>query len=146
RGEVIWQKAAGANGNCAWGSWQSASNPTLRDIHEYILVFSKGKFSRKKKGENTISRDEFLEYTKSVWSFPPESAKKVGHPAPFPIELPYRCIQLYTFKDEIVLDPFGGLASTAIAAVKAGRHYICYDVNEDYVEKSQSRIESFLSS
>ncbi len=142
RGEIIWQKAAGANGNCAWGSWQSASNPTLRDIHEYILVFSKGKFSRSKK-DNTITREEFLEYTKSIWSFPPESAKKVGHPAPFPVELPYRCIQLYTFKDEVILDPFGGLASTAVAAIKAGRHYICYDVNAAYIEKAQRRVTSF---
>ncbi len=140
RGEIIWQKAAGANGNCAWGSWQSASNPTLRDIHEYILIFSKSKFSRQKKGENTISRDEFLEYTKSIWNFPPESAKKVGHPAPFPIELPYRCIQLYTFKNEVVLDPFGGLASTAVAAKKAGRHYVCFDINSDYVERARQRL------
>jgi len=142
RGEIIWQKAAGANGNCAWGSWQSASNPTLRDIHEYILVFSKGKFSRTKKSQDTISRDEFLEYTKSVWSFPPVSAKKVGHPAPFPVELPYRCIQLYTFKDEVVLDPFGGLASTALAAIKAGRHYVCFDVNNEYVEKARIRVDA----
>lgn len=140
RGEIIWQKAAGANGNCAWGSWQSASNPTLRDIHEYILIFSKSKFSRQKKGENTISREEFLEYTKSIWNFPPESAKKVGHPAPFPIELPYRCIQLYTFKNEVVLDPFGGLASTAVAAKKAGRHYVCFDINSDYVKRAQQRL------
>jgi DNA modification methylase len=140
RGEIIWQKAAGANGNCAWGSWQSASNPTLRDLHEYILVFSKSKFSRKKRGENTISRDEFLEYTKSIWSFPPESAKKIGHPAPFPVELPYRCIQLYTFKYEVVLDPFGGLASTAVAAIKAGRHYVCFDINSAYVERAQQRL------
>jgi DNA modification methylase len=144
RGEIIWQKAAGANGNCAWGSWQSASNPTLRDIHEYILVFSKGKFSRSKKGDNTITRDEFLEYTKSIWSFPPESAKKVGHPAPFPIELPYRCIQLYTFKGEVVLDPFGGLASTAVAAIKAGRHFVCFDVNGEYIERAQKRLKSFF--
>jgi DNA modification methylase len=142
RGEIIWQKAAGANGNCAWGSWQSASNPTLRDTHEYILIFSKGKFGRKKTREDTISKDEFLEYTKSIWNFPPESAKKIGHPAPFPVELPYRCIQLYTFRDEVVLDPFGGLASTAMAAKKAGRHYICYEVNEEYVEKAKKRVTS----
>jgi DNA modification methylase len=143
RGEIIWQKALGANGNCAWGSWQSASNPTLRDIHEYILVFSKDKFSRSKKGENTISRDEFLEYTKSIWSFRPESAKKVGHPAPFPVELPYRCIQLYTFKGDVVLDPFGGVASTAIAAIKSGRHFVCFDVNSEYVRKANKRVDEF---
>ena len=140
RGEIIWQKAAGASGSCAWGSWKSASNPTLRDIHEYILVFSKGKFSRKKTSEDTISRDEFLDCTMSVWAFPPESAKKVGHPAPFPVELPYRCIQLYTFKNDVVLDPFGGLASTAVAAKKTERHYICFDINNEYVEKAKKRL------
>jgi DNA modification methylase len=142
RGEVIWDKGAGAGVSTAWGSWLSASNPTLRDVHEYIIIFSKGKFSRKKKGrENTISRDEFLEYTKSIWSFLPESAKKVGHPAPFPIELPYRCIQLYTFKGEVVLDPFCGVGTTAIAAMKCGRHFIGLDKDPSYVEKARARIK-----
>ncbi|MHA1360667.1 MAG: DNA-methyltransferase, partial [Candidatus Helarchaeota archaeon] len=114
RGEIIWDKGAGAGVSTAWGSWLSASNPTLRDIHEYIIIFSKGKFSRKKKEkENSIKRNEFLEYTKSIWSISPESAKKVGHPAPFPVELPYRCIQLYTFKGEVILDPFCGVGTTA---------------------------------
>ena len=94
RGEIIWNKGAGAGVSTAWGSWCSASNPTLRDVHEYILVFSKGKFSRNGKNkESTISKEEFLEFTKSIWTFQPESATRVGHPAPFPVELPYRCIQ-----------------------------------------------------
>jgi len=85
RGEIIWKKANGANGSCAWGSYMSASNPTIRDLHEYILVFSKGRFDRvRKKGENTISAEEFMRATLSVWDIPPESAKRVGHPAPFP--------------------------------------------------------------
>ncbi|MEM3916628.1 MAG: site-specific DNA-methyltransferase [Candidatus Nitrosocaldus sp.] len=146
RGEVIWNKGAGAGVSTAWGSWCSPSNPTLRDVHEYILIFSKGKFSRNGKGkEPTITRDEFLEYTKSVWEFPPESAKRVGHPAPFPIELPYRCIQLYTFKGEVVLDPFCGVGTTCIAAIKAGRHYIGIDINHEYVEKANRRISEFLT-
>ncbi|MEM4145221.1 MAG: site-specific DNA-methyltransferase [Candidatus Nitrosocaldus sp.] len=146
RGEVIWNKGAGAGVSTAWGSWCSPSNPTLRDVHEYILIFSKGKFSRNGKGkEPTITRDEFLEYTKSVWEFPPESAKRVGHPAPFPIELPYRCIQLYTFKGEVVLDPFCGVGTTCIAAIKAGRHYIGIDINPEYVEKANRRISEFLT-
>jgi len=146
RGEVIWDKGAGAGTSTAWGSWQSAANPTLRDTHEYILVFSKGKLSRNGKGkESTITRDEFLEFTKSVWTFPPESAKAVGHPAPFPVELPYRCIQLYTFKGEVVLDPFCGVATTAIAALKTGRHFVCLDNNPEYVEKARNRIREFLT-
>jgi site-specific DNA-methyltransferase (adenine-specific) len=90
RGEVIWNKASSASPSTAWGSWQSASNPTLRDIHEYILVFSTGTFRRENMNKkNSISPAEFLEFTKSVWTFPAEPAKKVGHPAPFPVELPY---------------------------------------------------------
>jgi len=142
RGEIIWDKAATASTSTAWGSWQSASNPTLRDTHEYILVFSKGTFKRPKvEGrENTISKEEFLEYTKSVWGFASESAKKVGHPAPFPIELPYRLIQLYTYSDEVVLDPFMGSGQTALAALKTGRHYVGYETNEEYLKLAKERI------
>ncbi|MBM3124833.1 MAG: site-specific DNA-methyltransferase [Chloroflexi bacterium] len=142
RGEVIWDKAASASSSTAWGSWQSASNPTLRDVHEYILVFSKGNFRREKSGprRDTIAREEFLEFTKSVWTFLAESAKKIGHPAPFPLELPYRCIQLYTFSDEVVLDPFMGSGQTALAALKSGRHFIGYELNEEYLELARRRI------
>jgi len=144
RGEVIWNKAASASSSTAWGSWQSASNPTLRDVHEYILVFSKGNFGRDKSEvrKDTITKEEFLEFTKSVWDFPTESAKKIGHPAPFPMELPYRCIQLYTFSNEIVLDPFMGSGQTALAALKAGRHFVGYELNEEYVKLSRNRIET----
>lgn len=146
RGEVIWDKEAGAGVSTAWGSWCSASNPILRDTHEYVLIFSKGKFNRNGKNkESTITKEEFLEYTKSVWSFQPESAEKVGHPAPFPVELPYRCIQLYTFKGEVVLDPFCGVGTTCIAAIKTGRHFIGIDINPEYVKKAKRRINEFLA-
>ena len=146
RGEIIWDKGASASPSTAWGSWQSAKNPVLRDVHEYIMVFSKDTFSRGslKSSESTISKEEFLEFTKSVWSFPAVSARKVGHPAPFPVELPYRCIQLYTFKGDVVLDPFMGSGQTAIAAIKTGRHYVGYDVSEEYVESAQKRIKEVL--
>lgn len=141
RGEVIWSKEASSSPSTAWGSWRSASNPTLRDTHEYILVFSKGSFSRDKSDkESTVTRDEFLEFTKSVWRFDAEPARKVGHPAPFPVELPYRCIQLYTFKGDVVLDPFMGSGQTAIAALRAGRHFVGYETNVDYVKLSERRI------
>lgn len=145
RGEIIWNKAASAAGSTAWGSWKSPANPTLRDVHEYILVFSKGNFSRKNPAgrESTISREEFLEYTKSVWTFPAESAKKVGHPAPFPVELPYRLIQLYTYAGEVVLDPFLGSGQTAIAALKTGRHYVGYEIDENYLSLADRRITEF---
>jgi len=142
RGEIIWDKGASASSSTAWGSWQSASNPTLRDTHEYILAFSKGNFHREKLDgkSDTISKEEFLEFTKSVWSFAAESAKRVGHPAPFPIELPYRLIQLYTYKDEIVLDPFMGSGQTALAALKAGRRYVGYETNAEYLNLAKKRI------
>jgi len=146
RGEIIWNKASSGSPSTAWGSWLSPRNPTLRDIHEYILVFSKGTFRRENpyKRKSTITRQEFLEFTKSVWTFAAEPATKVGHPAPFPVELPYRLIQLYTFEDEVVLDPFIGSGQAAIAALKSNRHYVGYDINEDYVKLAEKRIKEVL--
>lgn len=142
RGEIIWNKASSASPSTAWGSWLSASNPVLRDIHEYILVFSKDSFSRKSKGKkNTIKKEEFIECTKSVWTFPAVSAKSVGHPAPFPEELPHRLIQLYTFKDDVILDPFCGSGTACISALKDERNYIGYDIKKEYLELSERRIE-----
>jgi len=145
RGELIWNKASSASPSTAWGTWLSAANPILRDIHEYILVFSKEAFNRKNlPGKvSTISKQEFLEFTKSIWTFPAESARKIGHPAPFPIELPYRLIQLYTFKDDVVLDPFCGSGSTCIAAIKAGRHYVGYDTEKEYIQLAERRIRDY---
>jgi site-specific DNA-methyltransferase (adenine-specific) len=141
RGEIIWNKASSSSGSTAWGSWTSAANPTLRDVHEYILVFSKGRFGRTARDRtNTVSKEEFLEFTKSVWTFPAESARKVGHPAPFPVELPYRLIQLYTFVDDVVLDPFLGSGQTAIAALQAKRHFVGYEISEEYARLAERRI------
>nr|QNO44733.1 hypothetical protein GONFDANG_00002 [Methanosarcinales archaeon ANME-2c ERB4]QNO49688.1 hypothetical protein CJIMPJEA_00005 [Methanosarcinales archaeon ANME-2c ERB4]QNO49768.1 hypothetical protein DMFPCFDI_00011 [Methanosarcinales archaeon ANME-2c ERB4]QNO50120.1 hypothetical protein GDOAKEED_00024 [Methanosarcinales archaeon ANME-2c ERB4] len=145
RGEVIWDKASSAGSSTAWGSWKSASNPTLRDVHEYILIFSKNTFGRKNplKRENTISRDEFLKLTKSIWTFPSESARKIGHPAPFPVELPYRTIQLYTFEGDVVLDPFMGSGQTAIAAIKSKRNYVGYEIDCEYAKLADNRVKEF---
>ena len=142
RGEIIWNKGAGAGVSMAWGSWQSASNPVLRDVHEYIMVFSKGNYNRSKKGkEDTITKEQFMEWTKSVWNFNTESAKKIGHPAPFPIELPLRLIQLLSFKGDIIIDPFIGAGTTALAAINSERHYIGYDINKDYIKIAERRLE-----
>ena len=145
RGEVIWDKGASSAASTAWGSWRSASNPTLRDTHEYILIFCKDTFRRNppETRESTISRDQFLEFTKSVWSFPAESARKVGHPAPFPVELPYRLIQLYTYRGEVVLDPFAGAGATCLAALKSGRRFLAYEVNQEYIDLAHQRISTF---
>ena len=148
RGEIIWNKAASASGSTAWGSWLSPSNPALRDIHEYILIFSKDMFRREnpEKRIPTITRDDFLELTKSVWTFPTESAKKIGHPAPFPIELPRRLIQLYTFEDEVVLDPFMGSGQTALAALETRRHFLGYEIDKAYVDLAEKRIIEYRAS
>ena len=140
RGEIVWQKALGAGGSCAWGSWRSAKNPTLRDVHEYVIVASKGSYRRSRLGKDTISKDEFLEATTSIWSIKPASARRVGHPAPFPVDLPRRLIELYTFEGDLVLDPFIGSGTTAVAAVETGRHFVGYDNNASYLELARSRI------
>ena len=148
RGEVIWDKSTSASPSTAWGSWMSAANPVLRDTHEYILVFSKDPFGRKnpQKRPSTISRDEFLEFTKSVWTFPAESARRVGHPAPFSEELPRRCIALYTYADDVVLDPFMGSGTTAVAAAQTGRRYVGYDTSEEYCNAAMERTEAVCPS
>jgi len=142
RGEIIWNKASSASPSTAWGSWLSASNPVLRDVHEYILVFSKDSFSRPGQDrQSTIEKDDFLTWTKSVWEFPAVSAKKVGHPAPFPEELPRRLIELYTFYNDVVLDPFCGSGTTCLAAYKANRHYVGYEINQEYILLAENRLE-----
>jgi DNA modification methylase len=139
RAEIIWQKGAGASGSCAWGSWKSAKNPVIRDIHEYLLVFSKGRFDRPHKGESTVTKEEFLEDTLSIWRIQPESAKRVGHPAPFPVELPRRLIELYTYSGDLVLDPFMGVGATAVAAITTSRHWVGYELSTDYAEAAVHR-------
>ena len=144
RGEIIWDKSASAGGSCAWGSWMSASNPVLRDYHEYILIFSKDSYSKNKAQEkrDTIGHDEFIQWTQSVWRFPAVNAKRIGHPAPFPVELPHRLINLYTYEGDVVLDPFCGSGTTCIAAINNNRHYIGYDIKREYIELSKKRISN----
>lgn len=145
RGEILWLKGKGASGSCAWGSWKSASSPVLRDIHEYCLVYSKERWNRAQKGVSTISREDFMSWTLSAWEIQPESAARVGHPAPFPVELPRRFIELYTYVDDLVLDPFLGSGSTAVAAIQSGRRFIGYDIDGDYVEIAQERVGRALA-
>ena len=150
RGELIWRKAEGAGGNCAWGSFRSATNPVLRDVTERVVVASKGRFDRalsvkqrEQRGlphETTILTDEFMELTLDVWKIPPESARRVGHPAPFPVELPQQLIRLYTFEDDLVLDPFMGSGSTLVAAALEHRRYVGYDLDPSYVEVARARV------
>jgi site-specific DNA-methyltransferase (adenine-specific) len=143
-GEIIWRKAKGASGNCAWGSWQSAKAPRLRDVHEYLLVFAKQSFSRPDKGVSDIGRDEFMEATLSIWEIPPESAKRVGHPAPFPVALAEKVIRLYSYVEDVVLDPFMGSGSTGVAAVLTQRHYVGFDTSEEYCLLASNRIQNTI--
>jgi len=147
RGEIIWNKAASASTSTAWGSWQSASNPTLRDIHEYILIFSKGDYKRERSKEekeiikDSITKEQFMEWTKSIWTMNAERAKKIGHPAPFPEELPFRLIQLFSFETDIILDPFMGSGTTAVSALKSNRHFIGYEIDANYINLANRRIK-----
>lgn len=146
RGEIIWNKAASASPSTAWGSWQSAANPILRDIHEYILIFSKGDYKREGKGKaNTITKEQFMEWTKSIWTMNAESARRIGHPAPFPEELPYRLIQLYSFKGDIILDPFMGSGTTALSALKSERSFVGYDISKEYISLAERRLNSYVA-
>ncbi|MGH8984642.1 MAG: DNA-methyltransferase [Acidimicrobiia bacterium] len=150
RGEVIWQKARGSSGSCAWGSFQRPANPVLRDLTERVVIASRDRFDRaigrKERHEKglpanwSLSRDEFMEATTDVWEIPPESATRVGHPAPFPVSLPERLIHLYTYYDDLILDPFIGSGTTAVAAVRTGRHYVGYDMDAAYVERARERV------
>ncbi len=150
RGEVIWLKARGASGSCAWGSFQSPANPVLRDVTERVIIASKGRFDRavsrqKRAGrglpaEISVSKDEFIEATTDVWEIGAERATRVGHPAPFPVELPQRLIELYTYRDDLVLDPFMGSGTTGVAAVRTGRRFVGYDTETSYVEIAEQRI------
>lgn len=144
RGEIMWNKGSSASPSTAWGSWKSAANPVLRDVHEYILVFSKQSYSRKrqKQHEDTIRKEDFLEWTKSVWSFPAVPARSVGHPAPFPEELPRRLIELYTYKGDMVLDPFCGSGTTCLAARRAGRRFVGYDISSEYCRLAETRLRT----
>jgi len=156
RGEVIWQKAEGASGSCAWGSFRQATNPVLRDISERIVIASKGRFDRAVNARrraasglphrSTMMADDFMALTLDVWSIPPESARRVGHPAPFPVELPEQLIRLYTFENDLVLDPFMGSGSALVAAARLGRRYVGYDLDADYVALARARVAEVVSS
>jgi site-specific DNA-methyltransferase (adenine-specific) len=151
RGEIIWQKSEGASGNCAWGSFRSATNPVLRDITERVVIASKGRFDRAvsvRERElaglphiSTIKTDDFMAETLDLWEIPPESARRVGHPAPFPVELPEQLIWLYTFENDLVLDPFAGSGSALVAAARNNRRFVGYDLDDTYLAIARHRVD-----
>ncbi len=188
RGHIIWDKSASAGVSTAWGSFGRASNPTLRDVHEYITVWSKEQLKLAGAGESGVTGNQFVAWTRSIWrpeDLLPELQRKiaekladarqrgkddawiaesiaravwgqavvpgetvwemttesgVAHPAPFPVELPKRVIQLYTQPGDVVLDPFMGSGSTAIAAKLTGRHYVGYELSAEYCQLAEKRV------
>lgn len=150
RGEVVWQKGDGAAGNCAWGSFRSAANPVLRDLTERVVIASKGRFDRARTRVqrnaqglphvDSVGADEFMAATLDVWHLDAESARRVNHPAPFPVELPERLIHLYTYQGDVVLDPFMGSGSTLVAAALSGRRGVGYDTDAEYVAIARRRV------
>ncbi|MEX2254457.1 MAG: site-specific DNA-methyltransferase [Acidimicrobiia bacterium] len=153
RGEIIWQKARGASGSCAWGSFQSPTNPVFRDLTERVVVASKGRFDRAKTrrereqdpalaSEISLFKEEFMEATIDLWEIAPEMATRVGHPAPFPVELPQRLIELYTYRNDLVLDPFMGSGTTAVAALRTKRSYVGFDTDRSYVDAATARVDA----
>ena len=157
RGELIWQKGEGAAGSCAWGSFRSAANPVLRDITERVVIASKGRFDRAKpvkqreteglpyESKNTLKTEDFMAFTLDLWEIQPESARRVGHPAPFPVELPDQLIRLYTFENDLVLDPFMGSGSTLVAAALSNRRYVGYDLDPSYADIARHRVEDAVA-
>ena len=155
RAEILWQKAEGATGSCAWGSFRSPANPVLRDITERVIVACKGRFDRARTIKqrqadglphvSTMTADDFMALTLDVWDIPPESAKRVGHPAPFPVELPEKLIRLYTYENDLVLDPFMGSGTSLVAAARLGRRFVGYDLDPAYVDIARGRVGDELA-
>lgn len=155
RGEIIWRKGEGMNSSTAWGSFQRPSNPVLRDLTERVIIASKGRFDRALSQrvrreqelpfEGSLFKDEFMAATKDVWDIAAESARRIGHPAPYPVALPQRLIELYTYRNDLILDPYMGSGTTAVAALRSGRNFVGCDAEAQYVDLAKSRIEQELA-
>jgi site-specific DNA-methyltransferase (adenine-specific) len=139
---IVWNEQ-NISRRTAWGSWMSASAPNVIAPVEMIVVFYKKSWKKLKKGITTITKNEFIEWTNGVWTFSGESKKRVGHPAPFPIELPKRCIRLFSYKEDLILDPFLGSGTTLIASLLEGRRAIGVEINPEYVKLAIDRIKQY---
>jgi DNA modification methylase len=137
---IIWDKHTTSN-RAAWGSWLSPSSPSFPTSFERILVFAKDSKKLLNKGETDLTKEEFVKWANSTWSFAPEKRmKKFGHNAMYPEELPTRLIKLLSWKEALVLDPFSGAGTTCVAAQKLGRNYIGIEISEDYIRTAEERI------
>lgn len=138
---IVWNEG-NISRRTAWGSWLSASAPYVIAPVEMIVIFYKSQWKKREKGESTISRDDFMQWTNGLWTFNGESAKRIGHPAPYPIELPSRCIDLFSYKGDVVLDPFLGSGSTLVAAKLKERYGVGVDIHKDYCQLSSNRLSN----
>ena len=136
---IIWNEG-NISRRTAWGSWLSARAPYVIAPVEVIIIFYRGRWQKIKNGKSDITKKEFMEWTNGVWTFSGESKKKVGHPAPFPVELPKRCIKLFSFVGDTVLDPFLGSGSALIACALLNRKGIGVDIDENYCKLSKKRL------
>ncbi|WP_456400380.1 DNA-methyltransferase [Persephonella sp.] len=140
---IVWNEQ-NISRRTAWGSWLSASAPYVIAPVEMIVVMYKKYWKRLKKSESTIEKDEFVEWTNGVWTFPGESKKRIGHPAPFPTELPRRCIRLFSFKNDLILDPFAGSGTTLVSAFQECRKVIGVEIDENYIRIAIDRLNKLL--
>src|SRR3989344_4450389 len=136
---IIWNEG-NMSKRTAWGSWLSASAPYVIAPVELILILYKNQWKKIDKKQSDITKEEFIAWTNGLWSFNGESKKRVGHPAPFPIELPKRCIKLFSYVGDVILDPFMGSGSTLIAAIINNRNSIGIDIDKEYCELAKKRI------
>lgn len=136
---IIWNEQ-NISRRTAWGSWMSASAPYVIAPVETILVMYKTRWKKIRKGKSDITRDEFIQWTNGVWNFSGESKTKIGHPTPFPVELPRRCIKLFSFQGEVILDPFLGSGTTLIACLQTNRLGIGVEINRDYCKLAAKRL------
>jgi len=138
---IIWNEG-NISRRTAWGSWMSPSAPFVIAPVELIVVLYKGTWKKPaSKKTSDITRDEFMAWTNGLWTFPGESKKKAGHPAPFPVELPRRCMKLFSYVGDIVLDPFMGSGSTLVAALECDRRGIGIELDEGYCRVARERIQ-----
>jgi len=141
RGITIWDKC-NSDSSSAWGSWRSASNPRQIFQHEHILVFYKNDPGRSEKRQNTLPKDEFMQFTKSVWHIKPERGVD-DHPAPFPPEIPYRLVKLHSYPGDVVVDPFAGSGTAVAVANCLSREAIGVEISEEYADLARKRVDGF---